>query len=71
MNTKSVSSPIGSFDAFYNELKKQFKIDVQTGVDLYTVRHFDEKAIKLIEERGESLLTQVNKETSQIVVQSN
>ncbi|WP_026775907.1 aspartate kinase [Polaribacter sp. Hel_I_88] len=66
-----IDDKFGNFDAFYNELKKQFKIDVQTGVDLYTVRHFDEKAIELIEERGESLLTQVNKETSQIVVQSN
>ena len=66
-----IDDKFGNFDSFYNELKKQFKIDVQTGVDLYTVRHFDEKAIELIEERGESLLTQVNKETSQIVVQSN
>jgi len=66
-----IDDKFGNFDAFYNELKKQFKIDVQTGVDLYTVRHFDEKAIELIEEKGESLLTQVNKETSQIVVHPN
>ncbi|UAM98150.1 aspartate kinase [Polaribacter litorisediminis] len=59
------------FDAFYNELKKQFKIDVQKKVDLYTVRHFDEEAIKIIEEKGTSLLTQINKETSQIVVNPN
>jgi aspartate kinase len=66
-----IDDKFGNFDAFYNELKKEFKIDVQKGVDLYTVRHFDEKAIKLIEEKGESLLTQVNKETSQIVVHPN
>ena len=66
-----IDDKFGNFEAFYNELKKQFKIDVQTGVDLYTVRHFDEKAIELIEKKGASLLTQVNKETSQIVVHPN
>ena len=66
-----IDDKFGNFDAFYNELKKEFKIDVQKGVDLYTVRHFDEKAIELIEQKGESLLTQVNKETSQIVVHPN
>ncbi|MCL4121869.1 UNVERIFIED_CONTAM: hypothetical protein GTU68_060732 [Idotea baltica] len=63
-----IDDKFGNFDAFYTELKKQFKIDVQKGIDLYTVRHFDEKAIELIEGKGASLLTQVNKETSQIVV---
>jgi aspartate kinase len=66
-----IDDKFGNFETFYNELKKEFKIDVQKGVDLYTVRHFDEKAIELIEEKGESLLTQVNKETSQIVVHPN
>ena len=55
-------------DAFYEELKTLFKIDVQKGVDLFTVRHFDDNAIKSIEAKGTSLLTQVNKETIQIVL---
>jgi aspartate kinase len=66
-----IDDKFGNFDAFYNELKKQFKIDVQKRIDLYTIRHFDEKAISFIEEKGKSLLTQVNKETSQIVVNPN
>ena len=66
-----IDDKFGNFDAFYNELKKQFKIDVQKKVDLYTVRHFDESAIKMIETKGTFLLTQVNKETSQIVVNPN
>ena len=66
-----IDDKFGNFDAFYNELKKQFKIDVYKKVDLYTVRHFDENAIKMIGEKGISLLTQVNKETSQIVVTPN
>ena len=63
-----IDNKFKKFDAFYNELKTQFKIDVQKDVDLYTVRHFDDKAIKDIESKGTFLLTQVNKETSQIVV---
>lgn len=66
-----IDNKFKKFDAFYEELKTQFKIDVQKGVDLYTVRHFDDKAIQTIEEKGESLLTQVNKDTSQIVVNPN
>lgn len=66
-----IDDKFGNFDAFYNELKKQFKIDVYKKVDLYTVRHFEENAIKMIGEKGISLLTQVNKQTSQIVVTPN
>ena len=60
-----------NFDAFYKELKIEFKIDVQKNVDLYTIRHFDEKATAAIEAKGTSLLTQVNKETMQIVLGTN
>ena len=66
-----IDNKFNKFDDFYEELKKQFKIDVQKGVDLYTIRHFNEKAITDIEAKGNSLLTQVNKETSQIVVNPN
>jgi aspartate kinase len=66
-----IDNKFNKFDEFYNELKNQFKIDVQKGVDLYTIRHFDEQAIKVIEAKGKSLLTQINKETSQIVVNPN
>jgi aspartate kinase len=63
-----IDNKFNKFDAFYDELKTQFKIEVQKGVDLYTVRHFDNNAVLSIEEKGESLLTQVNKETIQIVL---
>ena len=66
-----IDNKFNKFDAFYEELKVQFKIDVQRGVDLYTVRHFNEKSILDIEAKGVSLLTQVNKATSQIVLSPN
>jgi aspartate kinase len=66
-----IDNKFNKFDAFYEELKTQFKIDVQKGVDLYTVRHFDDKAVAVIEAKGNSLLTQINKETIQIVLATN
>lgn len=66
-----IDNKFDKFDAFYDELKTQFKIEVQKGVDLYTVRHFDEASIKTIKDKGNALLTQINKETSQIVMNLN
>ena len=66
-----IDNKFNTFDAFYDELKAAFKINVQREVDLYTIRHFNEKAILDIEAKGTPLLTQVNKETSQIVLSLN
>jgi aspartate kinase len=66
-----IDNKFNKFESFLKELKSEFKIDVQKDVDLYTVRHFNKAAIQLIEEKGKSLLKQVNKETSQIVVNPN
>ena len=66
-----IDNKFNKFDAFYNELKTQFNIEVQKEVDLYTVRHFNDDAIAAIEEKGSSLLTQINKETLQVVVTPN
>ena len=63
-----IDNKFNKFDSFYEELKTEFKIDVQKKVDLYTVRHFDDKAIESIQEKGTFLLTQVNKETMQIIL---
>ncbi|NVJ89026.1 MAG: aspartate kinase [Flavobacteriaceae bacterium] len=65
-----IDNKFNKFDEFYNELHSQFKLEAQKAVDLYTVRHFDDEAVKTIENRGNSLLTQINKETIQIVIQS-
>ncbi|PQJ75623.1 aspartate kinase [Polaribacter gangjinensis] len=65
-----VDNKFNKFDDFFQDLKNEFKMEVQKEVDLFTVRHFDDKAIKTIEEKGVSLLTQVNKETLQMVVKA-
>ena len=66
-----IDNKFNKFDAFYEDLKKEFKIDIQKEVDLYTIRHFNNDAILSIEAKGKSLLTQVNKETTQIVLTKN
>lgn len=66
-----VDNKFDNFDAFYTELKSEFKIDFQKKVDLYTIRHFNNETIAKVTKRGESLLSQTNKETIQIVLNSN
>ena len=65
-----IDNKFNTFDAFYKELKTQFKIDVQKEVDLYTIRHFDDNAISSITKKGKALLTQINKETAQIILKN-
>ncbi len=65
-----VDNKFGKFDAFYNELKNTYKVDFQKDIDLFTIRHFDSTALQSIRKKGKALLTQINKETAQIIIQS-
>ncbi len=58
-----------NFNRLLRELKKTFNTEFYKGVSLYTIRHFDEKAIQKIENNNNVLLKQVTKETVQIVIQ--
>lgn len=51
-----------------NKLKGKFKVNHQEGVSLYTIRHFNAKAIESIQNGKEILLEQRAKETVQLVV---
>jgi aspartate kinase len=63
-----VDNKFNNFDAFYSELKNEFKIDFQEKVDLYTIRHFNDAIVEEISNKGTPLLRQTNKETVQIVL---
>jgi aspartate kinase len=63
-----IDNKFNQFEAFYEELKSSYKVEVTKGVDLYTIRHFDRAAVTNIRSLGTSILTQVNKETMQIVI---
>ena len=50
-------------------LKTKFKVEVDDGVSLYTIRHFDKPAINFIKSSvGEILLEQRTVNTAQFVV---
>ncbi len=56
------------FDTFINQLSSLFRVQYHKGVDLYTIRHFNEESIAQIHSKGPSLLIQTTQETTQIVV---
>ena len=66
-----IDNKFNNFDAFYTELKNEFKIDFHKEVNLYTIRHFNNKTLNEISQKGESLLRQTGKETVQIVLKEN
>lgn len=57
------------FDEFYNDLKTNFNIKSYKDVTLYTIRHFNNDALKSIQKKGKSIIRQINTETAQLVIQ--
>ena len=63
-----VDNRFGRLEDLLNVLKSRFKVVHHEGVSLYTIRHFDEKAIESLQNGHEVLLEQRGKETLQLVV---
>ena len=64
-----VDNSFNHFDQFYDEIKLVFKTSFIKGVDLYTVRHFTNNSLNKIHNLGISILSQINKNTAQIIIQ--
>ena len=64
-----VDNHFNHFDQFYDEIKLVFKASFIKGVDLYTVRHFTNNSLNKINNLGRSILSQINKNTAQIIIQ--
>jgi aspartate kinase len=62
-----IEDKFGNFNELKAILSKKFKVAYNENVSLYTIRHFDEKAMKMVEENKVVLLKQVSRETMQIV----
>ena len=62
-----VDDKFSNFTALKNTLSKRFKISYNENVSLYTIRHFDEKAAKIVEKGKEVLMKQISRDTMQIV----
>jgi len=63
-----VDNKFGRLDELLNNLKSRFKVVYQEDVSLYTIRHFDAKAISSLLNGHEVLLEQRGHETVQFVI---
>ncbi len=57
----------GNFQALKALLSGRFKIMYNENVSLYTIRHFDDSAARIVEKNKTVLLKQISRETMQIV----
>jgi aspartate kinase len=62
-----IEDKFGNFRELKNILSKKFKVSYNEKVSLYTIRHFDEKAAKMVQKDKTVLLKQISRETMQIV----
>lgn len=62
-----VENKFHTLDKLINHLKARFKVQYLTGVSLYTIRHFDARAVEQIERDNEVLLKQETRATVQLV----
>lgn len=63
-----VDNKFGGLEALLQQLKSRFKVGYHENVSLYTIRHFDTKALKSLQNGNELLLEQRGTETVQLVV---
>ena len=66
-----IEDKFGNFNDLKSILSKKFKVSFNENVSLYTIRHFDELAGKMVEKDKVVLLKQVSRETMQIVTKEN
>jgi aspartate kinase len=62
-----IEDKFGNFESVKTILSKKFKVAYNENVSLYTIRHFDEKAAKMVEKNKVVLLKQISRETMQLV----
>lgn len=63
-----LDNKFGGLQTLLDQLKSKFKVVHQEGVSLYTIRHFNSKALESLQNGHEILLEQRGKETVQLVV---
>ncbi len=63
-----VDNKFGGLEPLLQQLKSKFKVAYHENVSLYTIRHFDAKALESLQNGNELLLEQRGTETVQLVV---
>lgn len=66
--TLAIEDKFNSFDNFLTELKSKYRLKYNTGVDLYTIRHYTDQSIKTFESDKDILLKQFSRETAQYII---
>ena len=64
-----VDNKFNQLEKLIQHLKARFKVDYKTGVSLYTIRHFNDAAIKELEKGKTVLLKQLTQNTVQLVTE--
>jgi aspartate kinase len=62
-----IEDKYNNFEELRKVLAKKFKISYNENVSLYTIRHFDENASKVVETNKTILLRQISRETMQVI----
>jgi aspartate kinase len=62
-----IEDKYGNFNPLKTSLSKKFKVSYNENVSLYTVRHFDEEALQIVEKNKTILLKQISRGTLQVV----
>ena len=63
-----LDNKFGGLENLLNELKKKFKVVCHENVSLYTIRHFNDKALESLQNGHTVLVEQRGKQTVQLVV---
>ena len=64
-----IDNVYNNLERLVQHLKAKFKVTIHENVSLYTIRHYNQKAIDTIEEGKTLLLKQLTQETVQNVTQ--
>ncbi len=57
-----------NFDKLFKDLEQNFYLEIHKNVSLFTIRHFDETALKKIESKGNVIIKQINTDTAQLII---
>ena len=62
-----IEDKYNNFEELRKVLAKKFKVSYNENVSLYTIRHFDENAAKVVETNKTILLRQISRDTMQVI----
>jgi aspartate kinase len=66
--TLSIEDKFNSIDLFLDTLKSKYRLKYNVGVELYTIRHYNENSINGFEKGKTILLKQFSRETAQYII---